>query len=97
MVRQVRRQFPFVICFEEIESGTEQPSYVLHGKSLFPPGGNCYSCKAVPLLHRFVNCMVYYALAMSAGNLGGDRYISFSLSGLVEIPSLVLGYLIIDK
>jgi ABC-type phosphate transport system permease subunit len=41
--------------------------------------------------------MVYYALAMSAGNLGGNRFVSFSLSGLVEVPSLVIGYLIIDK
>ena len=56
-----------------------------------------FHCTPLSFSHRFVNCMVYYALAMSAGNLGGDRYISFSLSGLVEIPSLVLGYLIIDK
>ena len=41
--------------------------------------------------------MVYYALAMSSGNLGSNRYVSFSLSGLVEIPSLALGYLIIDR
>ena len=37
-------------------------------------------------------------MAMSAGSyMGGDRYISFSLSGLVEIPSLVVGYFIVDK
>ena len=41
--------------------------------------------------------MVYYAMAMSAGSIGGDRYISFSLSGLVEIPSLVIGCFIVDK
>ena len=42
--------------------------------------------------------MVYYAMAMSAaGSMGGDRYISFSLSGLVEIPSLTVGYFIVDK
>ena len=52
--------------------------------------GLCYQC-------RFVTCMVYYAMAMSTGSMGGDRYVSFSLSGLVEIPSFVVGYFIVDK
>ena len=41
--------------------------------------------------------MVYYALAMSAGSLGGNRYVSFSLSGLVDIPALVVTYFILDR
>ena len=41
--------------------------------------------------------MVYYALAMSAGDLGENKYVSFSLLGLVEIPALVIGYFIVDR
>ena len=41
--------------------------------------------------------MVYYGLSLNAGNLGGDRYISFSLSGLIEIPSAVLMYFLINR
>ncbi len=45
----------------------------------------------------FCNCMLYYALSMSAGDLGDNRYLSFSLSGLVEIPSIVIGYFLISR
>jgi len=48
-------------------------------------------------LFRITNCMVYYGLSLNAGNLGGDRYISFSLSGLIEIPSAVLMYFLINR
>ena len=48
-------------------------------------------------LLRITNCMVYYGLSLNAGNLGGDRYISFSLSGLIEIPSAVLMYFLINR
>lgn len=41
--------------------------------------------------------MVYYGLSMNAGNLGGDRYIGFSLSGLIEIPSLAVAYFLVDR
>ena len=45
----------------------------------------------------FSNCMLYYALTMSAGELGGNRYINISLAGLVEIPSFLAGYYFLDK
>lgn len=48
-------------------------------------------------LFRITNCMVCYGLSLNAGNLGGDRYISFSLSGLIEIPSAVLMYFLINR
>ena len=41
--------------------------------------------------------MVYYTLAMSAGNLGGNLYVSFSLSGLADVPSAVITYLLLDR
>ena len=45
----------------------------------------------------FSNCMLYYALTMSAGELGNSRYINISLAGLVEIPSYLAGYYYLDK
>ena len=45
----------------------------------------------------FSNCMLYYALTMSAGELGDSRYINISLAGLVEIPSYFAGYYYLDK
>ena len=45
----------------------------------------------------FANCILYYALSMSAGDLGGSRYFSFSLSGLVEVPSIVVGYFLLQR
>ena len=46
---------------------------------------------------RFTICMVYYALAMSAGSLGGNRYVSFSLSGLMDVPAAMVTYFIVDR
>ena len=41
--------------------------------------------------------MLYYALSMSAGDLGGNRYVNLSLSGIVEIPAIVIGYVLLDR
>ena len=49
-----------------------------------------YGVLCYPVLYRFTVCMVYYALAMRSGDLGSNRYVSFSLSGLVEIPAIFL-------
>ncbi|CAI8008238.1 Solute carrier family 22 member 15 [Geodia barretti] len=48
-------------------------------------------------LHRFTDCMVYYGLSMSAGSLGGGRYISVALSGLVELPGLYISYHLMER
>ncbi|XP_064403541.1 organic cation transporter protein-like isoform X2 [Halichondria panicea] len=45
----------------------------------------------------FANCLVYYALTMSAGELGGNRYVNIALAGLVEIPSYIAGYFLLDS
>ena len=41
--------------------------------------------------------LVYYALSLSAGDLGGNRYLSFVFSGLVEIPSYVLTIVVLNR
>ena len=41
--------------------------------------------------------MVYYGLALSAGSLGGGRYISVVLSGLVELPGLYITYHTVNR
>jgi len=38
----------------------------------------------------FVNSAAYYGLTLGAGSLGGGLYVATALSGLVEIPALVL-------
>ncbi|CAI8008236.1 Solute carrier family 22 member 15 [Geodia barretti] len=49
------------------------------------------------LVAWFTNCMVYYGLSMSAGSLGGGRYISVALSGLVELPGLYINYRLLNR
>ena len=43
----------------------------------------------VCMFHRFVSSAVYYGTSLSVGNLSGNKYVNFSLSGLVELPALV--------
>lgn len=45
----------------------------------------------------FSNCMLYYGLTMSAGELGGNRYVNIGLAGLVEVPSHLAGYFFLDR
>ena len=37
--------------------------------------------------HRMVIALVYYAVSFSAGDYGGNRYLVFFLTSLIEIPS----------
>lgn len=41
--------------------------------------------------------MVYYGMAMKPNALGGDIYINFIFSALVEIPALIVVYLLINR
>ncbi|XP_069135003.1 organic cation transporter protein-like isoform X1 [Argopecten irradians] len=41
--------------------------------------------------------MVYYGLSLNTGNLGGDFYINFLISGLVEFPAYTLCLLLLDR
>ncbi|CAG2213490.1 unnamed protein product [Mytilus edulis] len=45
----------------------------------------------------FVSSSVYYGLNFNTKNLAGDRYLNIFISGLVEIPALVLVLLISNK
>eukprot|EP00057_Strongylocentrotus_purpuratus_P005121 XP_003730263.1 PREDICTED: solute carrier family 22 member 15-like [Strongylocentrotus purpuratus] len=45
----------------------------------------------------FTASMVYYGLTMNAGNLGSNVYISFALSGLVELPAYLFGFLVLNR
>ena len=40
---------------------------------------------------------MYNGLTMDASDLGGNRYISFSLSGVIEIPSYVAAFVLVDR
>ena len=45
----------------------------------------------------FSVCMVYYGLSLGVGNLSNNLYVSFSFSGIVEIPSYLLAYVLLEK
>ena len=46
---------------------------------------------------RAVVSMVYYGLSLNSGNLAGDFYLNFLLSGLVEFPAYTLCLLLLDR
>lgn len=48
------------------------------------PAFACTLCNSSP---RFVNAMVYYVIALNTGQLGGNRFVSFVLTGIVDMPS----------
>ncbi|KAK7071333.1 hypothetical protein SK128_003957 [Halocaridina rubra] len=45
----------------------------------------------------FVNSGVYYGLSLNTGNLGGNDYINFVISGAVELPAHALTILLLDR
>ncbi|XP_042867534.1 organic cation transporter protein-like [Penaeus japonicus] len=45
----------------------------------------------------FVNSGVYYGLSLNTGNLGGNDYLNFVISGAVELPAHALTILLLDR
>ena len=41
--------------------------------------------------------MMYFALSLGVGALSSNLYVSFSLSGLVEIPSIIAAYWVVER
>lgn len=41
-------------------------------------------------LHRLVNSGTYYGLSWHASNLGGNDYVNFVISGIVEVPAYTI-------
>ena len=50
-----------------------------------------------PHINRFVASAVYYGHNFNSKNLAGNRYLNVFLSGIVEIPALLLLVLINNK
>ena len=48
-------------------------------------------------LHRFTSAIVYQGLIMRVGIAGGNVYIDFLISGLVEFPAAFLILFTIDR
>ena len=60
----------------------------------------CYmhvQCMHYLFIGRFSNCIVYYGLSLGASSLGGGRYLSLVLSGLVELPGLYVSYQLLNR
>lgn len=51
----------------------------------------------VASVSRMVVSMVYYGLSLNTGNLGGDFYVNFTISGLVEFPAYTLCIILLDR
>ena len=51
-----------------------------------------YSCHGVFFLtdHRLTVAFVYYGISLNIGDLGGNPYINFCISGGVELPANLL-------
>lgn len=48
-------------------------------------------------LLRAVCTLVYYGLSSNSGNLGGNIFVNFIATMLIEIPSYVFSYLVLDR
>ncbi|XP_054006723.1 organic cation transporter protein [Hylaeus anthracinus] len=48
-------------------------------------------------LNWFANSLVYYGLSLNVGNLVGNPYLMMFLSGLVELPSYILMFFLMDR
>lgn len=46
---------------------------------------------------RTIVTMMYYGLSLNSGNLGGNFYMNFFLSGLVEFPAYTIVLLLLDR
>ncbi|KAF2366510.1 Major facilitator sugar transporter-like [Trinorchestia longiramus] len=51
----------------------------------------------VQIYSWFVNSAVYYGLTLAASDIGSNVYVSTALSGLVEVPSLLVAFPLIDR
>ncbi|XP_055888321.1 organic cation transporter protein-like [Biomphalaria glabrata] len=51
----------------------------------------------VIFVNWLVACLVYYGLSLNVGNLSGDLYLNFFLSGVVELLSYFLCLIFLDK
>ncbi|XP_063405037.1 organic cation transporter protein-like [Mytilus trossulus] len=49
------------------------------------------------IIFRLVVSMGYYGLSLNTGNLSGDFYLNFFLSGLVEFPAYTLCLVLLDR
>ncbi|KAF8371340.1 hypothetical protein PRIPAC_77769 [Pristionchus pacificus] len=67
---------------------------------------SCFDLLRTPVLRRRslvvfylwpVVSMVYYGLSMKSDILGGDLYVNFIIGGLIEMPALLLVYLLLDR
>lgn len=68
--------------------------------------GNYFDLFRYPNLRRktlnlyfnwFVNSGVYYGLSLNTGNLGGNDYINFIISGAVELPAHAITIYLLDR
>ena len=49
------------------------------------------------LFDRIVATGTYYGLLLGSSHLAGDRFVNFFLSGVIEVPGLLLEFYLFNK
>ena len=78
-----------------------------HKKRLRPHEANavamCYCAVIIStylisfVIYRFVNALVYYGVILSAPSIGGNFYLNFFLTSLVELPAIPAGVWVFNR
>lgn len=58
---------------------------------------NVFTLKRNTFFLRFVNGTIFYGLSWNSSNLGGDHYLNYILTGVVEYPAHLTLYIWLDK
>ncbi|MPC20155.1 Organic cation transporter protein [Portunus trituberculatus] len=54
--------------------------------------------RSINMFYCWAVCtLVYYGLSSNSGNLGGNIFVNFIATMLIEIPSYVFSYLVLDR
>ena len=49
------------------------------------------------MIYRMVVSMTYYGLSLNTGNLGGDFFVNFFLTAIMDFPAYTLCLLLMDR
>ena len=59
------------------------------------PSGNISMTVLFPFTGRFSNYCVYMGIIVTMPSLAGNKYLSFTLGGLIELPAYILCFFIV--
>ncbi|XP_035700301.1 organic cation transporter protein-like [Branchiostoma floridae] len=74
----------------------EKPAYFYSVRDLVRTP-NMAKKSVIIFINWAVITMVYYGLSLNTSSLGGDDYVNFTVSGLVEFPALAVSMFLVDR